>query len=245
MQLSTLLVFIGAAAALELPTQVRRSPPTMVERDLATISRVVNDVDGKLKDLTQAVKDFNGDPAGLSNAASSLQSIIKQGVTDVNAATAISLNDAITLQSQVTGLQDDSNNLIQALTDKKNAFQDASLCGVIYQQSGDLGTNSKALIDAVISKVPQDVQSLAQQVSSGFTDTLVNTQAQFAPGNCTNKGAAVAAPAPAPGTPAATGTVGGGISSSQPSNQPFTAGANSFAAPAGLVLVIAAASFLL
>ncbi|TLD30893.1 hypothetical protein PspLS_02533 [Pyricularia sp. CBS 133598] len=244
MQLSSLLIFVGAVAALDIPTNVRRDAPTKVERDLATISRVVTDVDSKIKDLTDSIKNFNGDPSGLSKASSTLTSTLKQGASDVSAGTSITLNEAITLQAQVSGLQSDSNNLITALSDKKKAFEDASLCGVIYQQSGDLGTNAKSLIDAVVSKVPQDVQSLAQQVASGFSKTLMDTQAQFAPGNCTNKGAAAV---PGSGSPAASGTggVNGGASSSAPTGQPVTAGAATFAAPVGFVMALAAASFLL
>ncbi|TLS30024.1 hypothetical protein PpBr36_03199 [Pyricularia pennisetigena] len=246
MQLSSLLVFVGAVAALDIPTNVRRDAPTKVERDLATISRVVTDVDGKIKDLTDSIKNFNGDPSGISKSSSSLMSTLKQGASDVNAGTSITLNEAITLQAQVSGLQSDSNNLISALSDKKKAFEDASLCGVIYQQSGDLGTNAKSLIDAVVSKVPQDVQSLAQQVASGFSKTLMDTQAQFAPGNCTNKGTAVGGGSS--GSPAASGSgssSGGGASGSTPTGQPVTAGAATFAAPVGFVMALAAASFLL
>ncbi|EHA52487.1 cell wall protein [Pyricularia oryzae 70-15] len=250
MQLSSLLVFVGAVAALDLPTNVRRDAPTKVERDLATISRVVTDVDSKIKDLTDSIKNFNGDPAALSKASSTLTSTLNQGASDVSAGTSITLNEAITLQAQVSGLQSDSNNLISALTDKKKAFEDASLCGVIYQQSGDLGTNAKSLIDAVVSKVPQDVQSLAQQVASGFSKTLMDTQAQFAPGNCTNKGTAAVpggGSGSGSGTPAASGSggVAGGASSSAPTGQPVTAGAATFAAPVGFVMALAAASFLL
>jgi hypothetical protein len=174
------------AKATELPTKVRAEPPTLVLRDLATVTSVVAQVDAGIRNLDTAVKAFAGNPAGIADASTSLLSMIRSGTTTIQASTELSLQDALNLQSIVTGLQGNAQTLVTDLAAKKAAFQQASLCDVVRQQVNDISSGSGALISAVVSKVPQAAQAIAAQLASGFTDTLAQSQAAFAQGNCTN-----------------------------------------------------------
>ncbi|KAL8287937.1 hypothetical protein RB601_004380 [Gaeumannomyces tritici] len=246
MQILALALSAGAAlASVQLKSHLRAALPALGARDAQTITNVVTNADNRIKELTAAINGFNGNPAQLLTASTNMLNSLNKGAADITATSPISLNDAVTLQGTVTGLQSDGNALIQALSDKKTAFENAGLCEVVFKQSGDIGDLAKKLIDAVVTKVPKEVQQLAAQVSGGFTDTLKQSQQAFAPGNCTNRQGAVTSPGAggaSAGGSAGSGT-GTGNASSGNSNKPVTAAAAAVVAP--LALCIAAAALVL
>ncbi|KAJ0162085.1 Cell wall mannoprotein 1 [Colletotrichum tanaceti] len=163
-------------------------PPTKVvyERDLATIQGVIQQVGNQIKELNKAIEGFSGDLNSLAAAAGSFVNTFTQGTQQVQGTSEITLNEALQLQQFVSGLQGDSNALVKNLEKKKPEFEKANLCGVIASQIGTIGDGAKKLIDAVVSKVPQSVQSVASQLAGGFASTLSSTQQSFGEGNCTN-----------------------------------------------------------
>lgn len=175
----TVAALVAGACATNLPRVV-------LERDLATIQGVIGDVSTKLTALNDAATAFSGDATGLTSASSDLSSTIKSGTSTVQATETLTLTDAVSLQSTVGGLQTSAQTLVDNLASKKSAIEQAGLCDIVLQQSQGLSTDSQALIDAVVSKVPQEAQSIAQGLVAGFTATLQQNQANFAQGNCTN-----------------------------------------------------------
>lgn len=161
-------------------------PRVVLERDLATIQGVIGDVSTKLTALNDAAQSFSGDAGALTSASSDLSSTIQSGTSTVQGTDALTLTDAVSLQSTVQGLQGNAQTLVDNLASKKSAIEQAGLCDTILQQSQSLSTDSQALIDAVVGKVPQEAQSIAQNLVAGFTSTLQQNQANFAQGNCTN-----------------------------------------------------------
>lgn len=175
----TLAAMAAGACATNLPRVV-------LERDLATIQGVIGDVSTKLTALNDAAQSFSGDAGALTSASSDLSSTIKSGTSTVQGTDQLTLTDAVSLQSTVQGLQSNAQTLVTNLAGKKSAIEQAGLCDTVLQQSQGLSTDSQALIDAVVSKVPQEAQSIAQNLVAGFTATLQQNQANFAQGNCTN-----------------------------------------------------------
>ncbi|KAK2002621.1 cell wall protein [Colletotrichum falcatum] len=200
--------FTTELTLLTLAMGVFAEPPTKVvaERDLDTIKNVITQVGNSLKELNTAVEGFNGDLTGLANAAGGFGNVLSQGTQQVQATSEITLNEALQLQQFVSGLQSDGNALTKNLEKKKPEFEKANLCGVISSQIGTVGDNAKKLIDAVVSKVPQSVQSVASQLAGGFSTTLSSTQQNFAEGNCTNANMAGNSTAPKPSKPATAGS---------------------------------------
>ncbi|GKT52125.1 cell wall mannoprotein 1 [Colletotrichum spaethianum] len=184
--------FTAEFTILTLAMGVFAEPATKVvaERDLATIQNVITNVGNSLKDLNKAVDGFNGDLSPLATAAGGFGNVLSQGTQQVMGTSEITLNEALQLQQFVSGLQSDGNALTKNLEKKKPEFEKANLCGVISSQVGTVGDNAKKLIDAIVSKVPQSVQSVASQLAGGFSSTLSSTQASFAEGNCTNANSA-------------------------------------------------------
>lgn len=175
-------------AALATGVCATNLPRVLLERDLATIQGVIGDVSTKLTALNDAASSFSGDAGALTSASSDLSNTIKSGTSTVQGTDALTLTDAVSLQSTVQGLQGNAQTLVNNLAGKKSAFEQAGLCSIILQQSQGLSTDSQSLIDAVVSKVPQEAQSIAQNLVAGFTATLQQNQANFAQGNCTNSG---------------------------------------------------------
>ncbi|EFQ34871.1 cell wall protein [Colletotrichum graminicola] len=200
--------FTTELTVLTLAMGVFAEPPTKVvaERDLATIQNVITQVGNSLKELNTAVEAFNGDLTGLATAAGGFSNVLSQGTKQVQDTSEITLNEALQLQQFVSGLQSDGNALTKNLDKKKPEFEKANLCGVISSQVGTVGDNAKKLIDAVVSKVPQSVQSVASQLAGGFATTLSSTQQSFGEGNCTNANMAGNSTAPKPSKPATAGS---------------------------------------
>lgn len=161
--------------------------PTRVGRDLPTITTVINSVGDKISALDSAVTSYTGgDSTAFQSAATDLETTIKDGVTQVQGTAAITLSDALALQSLVTSLQSTADKLVSDLAAKKTQIESAGLCSTVQDQSSQLNTLSGQLIDAITSKVPTEAQSIASQLTAGFTAALQQNQANFAQGNCTN-----------------------------------------------------------
>ncbi|TDZ38255.1 Cell wall mannoprotein 1 [Colletotrichum spinosum] len=228
--------FTTFTATLALASGALAEAP--VERDLATIQTVVNNVGDQLKKLSTAVNEFKGDINGLANAAGGFVNTLQQGTQQVEGTTPITLNEALQLQSVVGGLQNDGNALIKGLKDKKPEFEKANLCTVILTNIDQTGTGATKLIDAVVKKVPQDVQQIAAQVAGSFAKTLSDAKADFEPGKCNNANGQGGGG----GGMAGNGTMTGGMPKS---TSPAAAGAAGVTVGLGAVAVAAFAALLL
>lgn len=200
-------------AALAAGVYATNLPRVMIERDLATIQGVIGDVSTKLEALNTAAQGFSGDATALTSASSDLSSTIKSGASTVQGTDALTLTDAVSLQSTVQGLQGTAQTLVSNLAGKKTQIEQAGLCDTVLQQSQGLSTDSQTLIDAIVSKVPQEAQSIAQNLVAGFTSALQQNQANFAQGNCTNASGGGGGGGGSSSTPSSTGGSGGGGSS--------------------------------
>ncbi|KAK7707849.1 hypothetical protein SLS64_005066 [Diaporthe eres] len=208
-----------ALAAMAAGACATNLPRVVLERDLATIQGVIGDVSTKLTALNDAAQSFSGDAGALTSASTDLSNTIKSGTSTVQGTDQLTLTDAVSLQSTVQGLQSNAQTLVTNLAGKKSAIEQAGLCDTVLQQSQGLSTDSQSLIDAVVSKVPQEAQSIAQNLVAGFTSTLQQNQANFAQGNCTNASGGGGGGS----TPSSTGSGGSSPSSSSKSSATATA----------------------
>jgi hypothetical protein len=178
--LATLVAGIYASNLLPEPVV------ELAERDLNTIQGVIGQVSNQMQALNIAAQNFNGDANSLTSAASNLVNTIRSGTSTIQGTTQLSLNDAASLQSTVGILQTEAQSIAQNLASKKSIIERADLCTTILQESQVLATDAQALISAIVSKVPQEAQGFAENLVGGFTNTLRQNEANFAPGNCNN-----------------------------------------------------------
>jgi hypothetical protein len=166
-----------AIAALALSGAAYGS--SILERQVQTIVGVVNEIEKKTTALDTAVKGFSGDVAGLTSASDDLASTVNKGVTTVNGASSITLTDSVQIQGQVSNLQTAVESVVNDLISKKDALVSAGQGGTVEKQLTDQLTGAKALQAAISSKVPPEVQSLAQQLSAGINTSLEKGIAAF------------------------------------------------------------------
>lgn len=199
----TTLAFVACAAAA--PASEWDPLP---KRDVATISSVIMQASTALTTLDTTVKAFNGgDFTQLASDATNLKNVLTQGTQMIMATSAISANDAITLQSSLSPVQSQGTALVNDLTSKKTVVEQASLCSVVQQQTADIGTAATGLIQATVQKIPTNLQAVAGQLTSQFTGQLASVSAQFATGNCTNANGASTAAGTFSNSSAAAGTM--------------------------------------
>jgi uncharacterized protein YukE len=166
-----------AIAALALTGAAYGS--SILERQVQTIVGVVNDIEKKTTALDTAVKGFSGDIASLTSASDDLASTVSKGVTTVNGASSITLTDSVQIQGQVSNLQTAVESVVNDLISKKDALVSAGQGGTVEKQLSDQLSGAKALQAAISSKVPPEVQSLAQQLSAGINTSLEKGIAAF------------------------------------------------------------------
>ena len=164
-------LFSLATGAVADATIKHASP---VKRDLTTITGVINDINQAVGQLDTAVKGFNGagQIGSLNSASSNVLSKISNGAKTVQGTSQISLSDALALQPIVQGLQTTTNTTISDLIAKKSALVAAGAGSVVEQQLNQQKSDATDLSNAISSKVPSSVSSLAQQLSSGITDSI-------------------------------------------------------------------------
>jgi hypothetical protein len=176
--------FAVATSSLVVAEPIPKDLPTKVSRDLATVSSVVAGVSAAITKLDTSVKAFSGDATQITADSAALITTLKTGATTIQGSTALSLTEALGLQSSVTTLQTAADGLVTDLGAKKAAFQTAKLCTTVATTVQDVQTSSNTLITGVVSKVPAAGQGIANNLVGGLKDTLSKGVALFANGAC-------------------------------------------------------------
>ncbi|POR36331.1 Cell wall mannoprotein 1, partial [Tolypocladium paradoxum] len=162
-------------------------PPARVyERDLATITSIINSAGQGIDNLDTAVKAFSGDPKPVQDASAALLQVLKDGKTKVDGTSNLNLIEALGLQQPVQDLQAKGEILLADLKARKADIEKNNLCDITRQQVTDINTNSKALIDAIVAKVPPAAQAIATSLAAGLVQVLANAQTEFSEQNCKN-----------------------------------------------------------
>ncbi|KAM3502685.1 hypothetical protein MY10362_004689 [Beauveria mimosiformis] len=180
--LATVALFAGAQAFVATP--VERSPPTLVERDLATVTSVLADVKEGFSNLQQAAADFNGDPEPLKNEAASVISKVEAGTTAIQNMTPLTVNECLSLVGPSNELAKQGEALSQELQNRKGDVQAAKECGTVQDFLGQGVSYAEAMIAALKAKSPTAVQGVVQTQGDKITKPLKEAQSAFAGGQC-------------------------------------------------------------
>jgi hypothetical protein len=144
----------------------------LFERDLATIQNVLSTVSKAVDSLDSAVKSFSGEPGPLTDASTSLLSALNGGVSTVKGTSSLSQNDALSVASYVQGLNTSVATVVSDLISKKSAIVSAGYGPTVLQQLQQQKTASDSLADAITSKTPEALQSVAKQLTAGIDTSL-------------------------------------------------------------------------
>lgn len=180
--IASITLFACANALVASP--VERSPPTLVERDLATATSVLADVKNGFDALQKAAAAFNGDPTELKNTASALLAKIDSDTTAINNMTPLTVSECLSLIGPTDALQKQGEALAQQLESRIADVEKAKQCATVRDFLGKGVDESKALITALVNKVPTAVQGIVKDKGGKVTKTLQDAQAAFSEDKC-------------------------------------------------------------
>jgi hypothetical protein len=143
-----------------------------VARDLATIQKVISDIQTQTQALDTAVKGYTTDFGPVQSAATALQNLIVSGTTTVNAQPVLSLLDASQTAQTVTDLSTIVTNTVNDLIASQATFVANGKAADVLKTLQDQKSASQALADALTSKVPAELQTVAAQLSAAISDAL-------------------------------------------------------------------------
>ncbi|KAB8075766.1 hydrophobic surface binding protein A-domain-containing protein [Aspergillus leporis] len=172
MKFSSILALGLASGALAAPTKVAHEP-SIVERDLASVTNVLSGINTKVETLDSAIKGFSGgNTDSVVSASTDLVSAIKSGTETVKSSDALSSGDALGLPGPVQNLAKKIDTTIEDLISKKSQIVAAGAGAKTYKQVQDQYSAAKDLADTITSKVPDSLQGIAGQLSGGITAAI-------------------------------------------------------------------------
>jgi len=144
------------------------------------VNSVLNDINTSIKSFDSAVKSYSGgDAQQLLQSANKISSITSDGAKTIASGADLTLNDAVSITTNVQGLQ---GTLDSALSDLEAAGPKLASGGSCSDMNKSLNGQieaAKALQDAVTSKAPTETKSIAQQLGGKIGSSLASTQAKF------------------------------------------------------------------
>ncbi|KAK2049047.1 hypothetical protein LZ31DRAFT_378719 [Colletotrichum somersetense] len=198
MHFSTVFVqALIAGSAIALPASLKS------KRQLDTIQGALQNVQDSLVQLDTSVKALNAaDPntaANLLDSSNKVQTVLKQGTTQIQGAQELSIGDALTLQQSASGLTGAVQTAVDDLVAKKPELDKLQATSIAVDQLKQQKAVAGDFSTAIVSKIPAIGQGIAQQSVDQVTTSLDGGIQKLSEGGA---GAGAAAPA-TPAAPAA------------------------------------------
>ncbi|KAG6017863.1 hypothetical protein E4U54_001777 [Claviceps lovelessii] len=163
---------------------------SLAERDLGTVSGVLQNVQSDIQNVDSAVKAGGTDPEPLLKASNALVKTLKDSKTKVDGSNDLGLTDAVKLTQPVQDTTKSAQDLVDNLKAMRGTIEKLGYCDAVRTQTSSINDGSQALIKSVISKVPEEAQDIAAQLSAGLVKVLEQVQEDFSAQNCKNSAGA-------------------------------------------------------
>lgn len=199
MQLRSLLsLTLAAATVLAAPVSIPKH-----KRDLASIQAALNTINSALQGLDNSVKATTtvtlGGGIQLIGAVGSVKTSIEDATTQVQASEVLNKKDAMNLKAATDALTNNVKVTINDVVAKKSLVDSLGATPLVAVALQDQKTASVALAQALVSKVPPELNADAQK-SAGALSTVLDQGIAIFGGTSVPLPAAPAAPgAPPPG----------------------------------------------
>ncbi|KAJ8073983.1 hypothetical protein AAF712_007995 [Marasmius tenuissimus] len=171
-----------ALASLALATPFKRTTVDQVKADIAQISTQVGALDSSIKAFPDNGGSL-GQALAIHKTATQLVSTLNQGTKDVNDVSPPSESDSETILTSVEAFVPTIKSALQAVVNKKPAFQKLAIGGIVKlvkQDLASLGSASKSFEDALINKAPNTLKSKAQETANTVNKAFADAQAAYA-----------------------------------------------------------------
>lgn len=160
----------------------------LAQRDLSTVTTVLNNVTTNVKALAEVTKSGNVSIEALLRASNGVADSINSGTASVQATGNLTFVETVHLIGPVHELSTISQSLTKSIGNLKAFVQKKHLCPIVQLQINNINTGAGALITAVNSKVPAAALEISEALSKGISDTLKQIQTEFSPQNCVDGG---------------------------------------------------------
>ncbi|TDZ61456.1 hypothetical protein CTRI78_v004335 [Colletotrichum trifolii] len=219
---SLTLTLLAAAPVLAAPVSL---PEAKYKRDLKTIQTALNTINQALKGLDNSVKATTqitlGSGFQLLNAITTVRNSIEDATTQVQASEVLGRPDARNLKAATDALTNNVKVTINDVVDKKALVDSLGATPLVAVALQDQKSVSVALANALVSKVPPELNADAQQSANALSTVLDAgiaifsgtapapvQAAEVAAGTCSAAAAQAAAPAASAAGNAARGAAG-------------------------------------
>lgn len=151
-----------------------------VKRDLATVEAAFTNITTALDQLDTDVNALTADSnvttavATLTTDAQNVLDAINTGTANVNATSALSLSDALSLVSDAETLDNTVNQTITDLIAKESIINAAGDDSLVLAALEAQYNATEAFIAAVASKVPSSVESIAEEEGQSALTSINN-----------------------------------------------------------------------
>ncbi|KAG5989752.1 hypothetical protein E4U52_005290 [Claviceps spartinae] len=143
-------------------------------RDFSAVSDSLSTIKSNIESLNAAVKAGGTDPAPLLKASNTLIQSIKRSKEKIDGSSELALTDAVKLTQPVQDMAKLSHDLVDNLKAMRGTIEKLGYCEAVRTQTSSINDGSQALIKSVVSKVPQEAQDIASQLSSGLVKILAS-----------------------------------------------------------------------
>lgn len=202
-------------------------------RDASDIIAIIDQNVADINALKAAADGFAGDKAPLLTAADKMIADIKDAVPKVKAHAILTQDETFAIAGSVGNLEPAAQSLVDAFKAKLPVVEQYRECDTVRSKLGDIDTNARALIGAVINIVDPSLHDFAQGLADEIGKVL--DQAKTAYAGCTNAAAPSSSAPPSSSNPPASSTAPPASSSVVPSGSASQSSAvpSSSQAPSG------------
>ncbi|KAK6223579.1 Cell wall galactomannoprotein Mp2/Allergen F17-like protein [Colletotrichum tabaci] len=177
MQLRSLLsLSLVAATVLAAPVPATAAAAAARKRDLASIQAALNTINSALQGLDNSVKATTSVTIGggiqLIGAVGSVKTSIQDATTQVQASQPLNNQDARNLKAATDALTNNVKVTINDVVAKKSLVDSLGATPLVAVALQDQKTASVALAQALVSKVPPELNADAQKSATALSTVL-------------------------------------------------------------------------
>jgi hypothetical protein len=144
------------------------------------VNQVLNDISSAIKSFDSSIKGYGGgDAAQLNAAAAKIQTITASGAKTIAGGPDLTLNDALSITTNVNGLQTILDSTLSDLEGIGSKLASAGQCGSIQSQLSSQADAAKALQNAIADKAPTETKPVAIQLGGQVGASIQKTQGKF------------------------------------------------------------------
>lgn len=176
--------FLSAIVAACFVSGAWSSANNAVKRDRQLIEDILNQNLADVAALQEAADNFSGDEGPLVEAADTFIQNLVDAKPEVDASGELSLQDTIAISPKVTDLITASQNLVDTFKSRLPDVEKFNQCDLVREKLEAISTNSRALINAITSKVAAEAKPIAQELADQLIAILNQSIEDYK--QCTN-----------------------------------------------------------